>query len=217
MTTPKFFQHFNEIQYAIGADRAGNLDYIKFKDYFRSLVIREDIYAKDTLYKNLSVQQGERPDQISYQLYGDEQYYWVILQVNGIVDYWNEWPLSDHELEEFIVRKYGSFSTAEQIRHYETVKTFDADDNLVLEGGLKVSSDYSFSYYSSPTSNVKLTSFPTAVTYLSHEKDLNDKKKDIQVLDPKYITDYVREYKKYVKNAKSQKSEIGLREIQDAR
>ena len=216
MTTPKFFKHFNDIQYAYKADRAGNLEYLTFKDVFRSLVIREDIFAEDTLYDTYVVQNGERPDQISYEMYGDEKYYWVILQVNGIVDYWSEWPLSDQELEEFVLRKYGSFAEAEQVRHYETVETRDADGNLVLPGGLKVASDYVFTYPSTPGENARLSSLPVEVTYLDHERYLNDEKKEIQILSKRYVSDYVREYKKYVKNAQSQKSEVGLREIQDA-
>ena len=28
------------------------------------------------------------PDQISYEQYGDEQYYWIILQINEIIDFY---------------------------------------------------------------------------------------------------------------------------------
>ena len=80
MSTPNFFKHFKDINYAVGADRSGRLNYIKTKDFFRSLVIREDIFAQDTLYIDYTVEHGQRPDQISYEKYGDEQYYWIILR-----------------------------------------------------------------------------------------------------------------------------------------
>ena len=156
MATPKFFKNFKDINYAVGANRAGVVDYIKIKDFFRSLVIREDIFSQDTLYVNYTVQNGERPDQISYKEYGDEQYYWILLQINGVVDYYNQWPLSDVELEEYIIKKYGSFAAADQVRHYATREVFDTEGNLILPPGLIVSEDFSFNYLATPRSSICL-------------------------------------------------------------
>ncbi|GAH23493.1 unnamed protein product, partial [marine sediment metagenome] len=57
------------------------------KDYFNLARVREDIFKEDTLYNEYYVKNGERPDQISYEKYGTEAFYWVILQVNDIIDY----------------------------------------------------------------------------------------------------------------------------------
>ena len=80
---------------------------------------RDDIRAEKTIYSPYIIKNGERPDQISYKEYGDEQYYWIILQINEITDYYNEWPLSQYELDEYITKKYGVVG-ADEVRHYET-------------------------------------------------------------------------------------------------
>ena len=64
MATPKFFKDVNTIQYAMSANHAGVSEYINIKDYFRKLVIRKDAFAKDTVYQNYYVNNGERP--VSY-------------------------------------------------------------------------------------------------------------------------------------------------------
>ena len=87
--------------------KQGSPNYINIKDYFHLMTVRDDIYREETLYTTYTVQDGERPDQISYKFYGDEQWYWILLQVNEITDYYTQWPLSEQELGEYVNKKYG--------------------------------------------------------------------------------------------------------------
>ena len=68
--------------------------------------LRDDIFAQDTMYTEYVVQNGERPEQIAYEEYGDEKFYYIILQVNNVVDYYNDWPMSEVEFDEYITKKY---------------------------------------------------------------------------------------------------------------
>ena len=199
MATPKYFSNFSNVEYALRANKAGKASYFSIKNYFQLLRVRDDIYKEDTLYDDYLVSNGERPDQISYNLYGDEQWYWVILQINDIVDYYNQWPLSSVELEEYISRKYDGPEGVGATHHYETVQTFDSLGNLVLPGGMSVSKNFIFQYPLTPTSTVYLSSLPVEVSNYTYEKRINDKKSQIQVLDKKYIYDFDREVRKYSK------------------
>lgn len=212
MATPKFFQNIkNNIQYAMKANHTGVYDYIEIADFFRSQVIRRDVYNEDTLFYTYNVSDGERPDQVSYKEYGDEQFYWVVLQVNGIVDYYNQWPLSNQEMDEMVSKKYGGASGAGQIHHYETVETYTTDGVKVLEGGLVVPQDYVFYYADNETTT--LSSLPTSVTNYQYEKRLNEDKESILLLDKKYIYDYAREWKLYLNKTPGGKSEVDISEV----
>ena len=202
MSTPKYFQYFPNIQYALSVDNAGKANHINIKDYFHLLTVRDDIYREETLYTTYTIQDGERPDEISYKFYGDEQFYWVVLQINEITDYYNQWPLSEKELTEFTYKKYGGVVGAESINHYETVETFDeaTPPNLVLPGGLKVPENFKFTYPAIPGGSIFKTSFPIAITNYQHELKLNDAKSQIQILDKKYVFDYDNEVRTYAKN-----------------
>jgi hypothetical protein len=92
MSTPKYFRNFPNIQYAVSANKAGIPTYINIKDYFNLLKVRDDIFREETLYAPYTIQNGQRPEQISEAIYGDAQFYWVILQVNDITDYYSQWP-----------------------------------------------------------------------------------------------------------------------------
>ena len=212
MATPKYFSYLPNVQYALSANKAGQIDYAEMKDFFRMAVVRDDIFKQDTVYTKYTVKNGTRPDQIAYELYGDNQYYWIILQINEIVDYYNQWPLSDKELDEYVAKKYGN-NGAGEIHHYETVETFDSDGNRVLPGGLEVPESFVYTYPSEIGGTVYLTSRPDYVTNVGYERALNEKKSEIFVLKKKYLQDYVREFKNYGLNAKQQQSFISIDDI----
>ena len=106
MATPEYFQQFPNIKYAFKIDKSGKPIGCDIKDYFRRMTVRDDIYKFDTMYNDYEIKNYERPDQISFELYDDEQYYWTILQTNNITDYYNQWPLDQVEFEEYMLRKY---------------------------------------------------------------------------------------------------------------
>jgi len=202
MSSPKYFQNFPNIQYALSVNKAGKPNYINIKDYFHLLAVRDDIFREDTLYTKYTIQDGERPDMISYKFYDDEQYYWILLQINEIVDYYTQWPLSEVELEQFVYKKYGGPAAAGNVHHYETVRTEDnaTPPNLVLPGGLKVAENFKFTYPSTPGADVYLTSFPVSISNFTYERRLNDAKSQIFILNKKYLYDYEREVRTYAKN-----------------
>ena len=213
MSTPKYFEDQPNVEWAISANKAGIVSYVSQKDYFHLLKVRDDVYREDTLYVEYVVKDGERPDQISYEKYGDNQFYWIILQINEIVDYYNQWPLSYRELEEYCDKKYGGSVGIEQVHHYETVETYDDDGNLILPGGLTVPENFLYEYPSSPGSNARLTSQPAAVTNFDYEKELNDVKSNIFILDPKYVYDYLREVRIAGINSPVQQSYITISDV----
>ena len=215
MASPDYFSRFPNIDYGVKINKAGLVDTIKIKDYFHLLTVRDDITPTTTIYEPYFVKNGERPDQVSYDYYGDEQYYWVILQINEIIDVHNEWPLSQYELDEYIVKKYGSVAASEETRHYETIEVKDKDGNVILPGrgsgvdrggrgqnGLVVPGNYEFTYRDG-NSYITRRGFTgqfaacTPISYRQYEYDLNEDKSQILVLQKKYIGNYMNEVKQY--------------------
>lgn len=202
MATPKYFSNFPDIDYAWKMNKAGLIDKIKIKDYFHLLVPRDDIFRSETIYSEYVVENGMRPDQVSYKVYGDEQYYWVILQINEITDFYNQWPMSQLQLDDYLVRKYGSLEATNEIHHYETTDVFDIDGNLVLPRGMQVPGDFNFRYPQRPGSMADsfanlASGAVIAVTNRKYEYDLNFEKSQIEILQPKYIGEWVREVRQY--------------------
>ena len=135
------------------------------------------------------------------------------------------------ELEEFIVKKYGSIPASDEIHHYETVEIKDEEGNLLVPGrgtptpergglaqnGLVVSEDYTFTHRTTPTSNVFVTKSGVdariGITNRQYEYDVNENKSQITTLQKRFIGDYVREYKKYTNNIKSMKGVLDVGDL----
>ena len=213
MAYPNYFKNFPNVKYAVGASDTGQVRFQDIKDYFVLSTLREDLKEEDGIFYDHIIQDGESPELISFEQYGDEQYYWIILQLNGITDYYNDWPLSQVEFDEYILRKYGSEDEAAKTKEYRTEQTFDDDGNLVLPGGMVVSDDFKFEYPETPTSTIYLTSFPRPVSYRRWEFDLNEGKRTIKLLQKKYVGDYSREAKKNARSVKTRTSEVDVSEI----
>ena len=214
MSTPHYFKSFPNLDYTIAANRAGIPTTIQIKDYFHLLRIRDDIFKNDTLYYQYVVKNGERPDQVSYKEYGQEGWYWIVLQTNDIVDYYNEWPLSFQELEKFILKKYGSYEKAGEPHHWETEDTFNEDGNLVLHGGLEVSKDFYYEYPMIAGGSLFKTAFPVPVSNREHEERLNEKKSHINLIQQKYIPDIIRDINNYSTNLKVEGSKLRFTPVQ---
>lgn len=211
MAKPDYFKYFPNIEYPVKLLKSGKTESITIKDYFHLLLPRDDIFKEETLYEQYFVKNGQRPDQISYNLYGDEQYYWVILQINEITDYYSQWPLSQYELDEYILKKYGSDSAADEVRHYETQKVVDREGDQLLPSGLKVSKDYKFTYKEDSGVLKIVDSVP--VTNRKYEYTLNEEKSEIFVLQSKFVGQYKREIKQF--NSKFDSNIVGNLSISD--
>lgn len=60
----------------------------------------------NNFYVDYIVKDGEKPEHIADRVYGKSTYHWIILMSNQIYNPYFDWPLSDHELEEYILNKY---------------------------------------------------------------------------------------------------------------
>ena len=210
MATPKFFQRLPNVKYSMSVDSAGYTDDVTIKDYYRLMRLTDEAFRETTLYNEYIIKEGQRPDQISYEVYGDSQYYWAILLINNIIDYSAEWPLSNEHLETFMVQKYGSLEAAQKTHHWETVEVKDDTGSVILEAGLEVNEDFIFYYYPDPTENAQVSSLPTAVTCAQYERRLNDAKEKIVLLREEYIYDFAREYQNWAELLPDSESSVGI-------
>ena len=101
----------------------------------------------------------------------------IILLSNNIIDVRSEWPLSHRSLVAYVEDKYGT-SNGSAVHHY-----VDTTNNLIV--------DWDAAKLSAGT--IK------AVTNYDYETELNDNKRQITLLNKKFLKDIVTQYKKLVK------------------
>jgi hypothetical protein len=86
-------------------------------DITRNIRFRRDVLANITVYDYYDIIDGETPEIIAEKVYGNAQYHWIVMLVNERYDYLKEWPLTQPNLDQYVIDKYGS--SANSIHHYE--------------------------------------------------------------------------------------------------
>lgn len=163
-----FFENFPLINY--NGQKMRNI-------ILKSRIIR-DIINNVEVYHPLVILDGERPDTIAYDYYGDSALYWLVLMSNDIVDPYYDWPLTYAEFNLYIVKKYGSIQAA--------------------QGTLLYWSNENYDYYMTPETKSLLSADDTVgwinpVYAYDYEYEKNENKRNIRLIDKSYSQQIVTE------------------------
>ena len=180
-----YFRKIPNLDYpSLRNDRNSAYDYQVVKNIFKRAVIRDDIFNEITAFTKYSVVGDERPDQVAYQFYNDSGLDWVILATNNIIHVRDEWPMGNQDFLTYLNGKYTEAELA-NIHHYETKIIRDSSGTLIQPEGKRVPAGYTINFLDNGTlrSESSLTSF----SFLEHETDLNDAKRNINILRPEFL------------------------------
>ena len=117
---------------------------------------------------------------IAYRLYGDAQLHWVVLLFNDVKDRYHQWPMAQNQFEKYLLDKYGT--TINDVHHYEI-----EEESGHLHEKIDIGTDN--------------TDYPAAsiVTNREFEERRQDDYRRIKLLDPRFIDDFVEEFKRLIK------------------
>lgn len=76
-------------------------------DIFSRFKISSSILNNTVGYYKYQLRDGDTPEIVAYQKYGDPKLHWVICLVNNLIDPQFDFPLPRSALERYIVKKYG--------------------------------------------------------------------------------------------------------------
>jgi hypothetical protein len=135
-------------------------------DITRNIRFRRDVLANITVYDYYDIVEGETPEIVAEKIYGNAQYHWIILLVNDRYDYLADWPLTQPNLDQYVIDKYGD--AANDIHHYENAS------------GITVSYDYPLA---------------VPVTNALYEAEVNESKRRIKIISRDLISTILKNYK----------------------
>ena len=202
-----YFREFPNINYvSLLPDRNKNEERILVKNIFKRAKLRSDIKFGITMFERYQVEENMRPEAIANRIYQDPELDWVILLVNNITNVRDQWPLSNNDLYNYMLDKYGQTGLTD-VHHYETVELKDSDGRIMLQGGLVVDDEFKFRY-SVRKSNGDLTDPDNinpvqVITNLTYEQRKNDKKRQIRILKPTYVSAVVNDLRNVMKYNRS--------------
>ena len=186
-----YFNLVPDFEYVSRLPNAKISDYIRVKNLFKRVTLREDIFQSLTIFTKYSVKGDDRPDNVAQRLYQDPSLDWVILLANNITHIPTEWPMPQNDFDRFLLDKYNDDydKIYNGIHHYETVEVKDSNDVTIVPAGLEVSSDFTQSYYDYFISGMVTASDITRpVTNYQYEEKLENKKREIFILKKDYLS-----------------------------
>lgn len=101
-----YFKDFPKIKY----------ETYRLPDITIRTILNQKIKSNVYTWEPYRIKDGEKPEDIAYNLYGDANLHWVIFFLNDITNPVDEWLMSVDELNRYVSKKYGNPNA---VHHYE--------------------------------------------------------------------------------------------------
>ena len=185
-----YFNLIPDFDYVSRLPNAKISDYIRVKNFFRRVTLREDIYQNLTFFTKYPIEGNDRPDNVAQKVYENPDLDWLILLANNITHIPTEWPMAQNDFDRFLLEKYDNYNTIYNgVHHHETIEVKDSNNVTIVPAGLEVNSDFTQTYYDYFIGEMKTESNITRpVTNYGYEEKLENDKRQIFILKQEYLT-----------------------------
>jgi len=201
----KYFRYIPDFDYVSRLSKAQNIsDYIRVKNLFKRTKISEQIFNDLTFFTKYQIITDERPDNVAFKVYGDSNLDWMIMLANNIINVQQEWPLEHQSYYNYLIGKYGSDAALQNIHHYETREIKNSVGKVIVPKGLEVPSTFTITYFDTGlgVQQTVTTEIVTEITNQVYEDGLNDAKRNISIIKPRFIGLIIEEIEKAMKYPK---------------
>lgn len=168
-----YFRQFPIISYDV---KTGG-QFIQMTNLTRRVRFRDFVKKNNVAFDFYDVKAGETPEYIAHEFYGDPELHWIVLMSNDIVDYYNEWPMSQHSFEEYVKSKY---TDVNGIHHYEYPQT-SGDTTILIEQSIDSANT--------------IPAGATPITNFEYEDRLQDTRRRIRLVQPDFVSQIKKEFR----------------------
>ena len=165
-------------------------EFLVTKNLWRRASLLPEYKASITMFDEYLIENGERPEDIAFKLYKNPFYNWVVLVVNDITNFHEQWPKSSSQLQEYCTSKY---TNPEATKDYITSEV-KMGNNIIVPAGKVVPSTFQVVYFNG--SNIVTANPVYPRTFYQFEEEVNSKKERIQLIKPEFIEDFVENYER---------------------
>ena len=147
----------------------------------RRVAVRAKVRINTLLFDTYDVKEGETPEIIAHKLYDDPELHWIVLLVNDVTDRYHQWPMNYSQFYQYIADKYDNI---DGVHHYELAQSSGNTDT-------KIEVYNNSALY---TGDSDFYSNATIITNREYEEQQQEIKRQIRLLDPRYVEDFTEEY-----------------------
>tara|TARA_Y100001951_G_scaffold91312_1_gene85216 strand:+ start:44 stop:571 length:528 start_codon:yes stop_codon:yes gene_type:complete len=167
-----YFENFPLILY----DSVGDGQFKIVTNLLKRVGVRSKVKTNVMIFDTYDVKEGETPEIIADKLYDDPELHWIVLLMNNVTDRYHQWPMNNNQFLSYMNDKY----TDQDATHHYEISQVSGDTTIKINVGSD-NTDHSGA---------------TAITNFEYEEALQDELRQIRLLDPTYVEDFVAEYEK---------------------
>ena len=168
-------------------------DFTVAKNFFRRYKINDDIFSNVVYFNKYAIKDGERPDVLARNFYGNQFYDWVILLTNNMVNAQDDWPMNNYELYRVLEQEFDD--PYSQINHYEIKQSMGH-----YAAGLHVDQTFYNGQHKLNIDGVMTlkngNEICSPITVAEYYQEENDKKREIYLLKKQYLQSFVDDFRK---------------------
>jgi hypothetical protein len=207
----KYFNYFPKTVYST----ANNLTQTDIVTNITSRFGFEQSLRENTsAYYKYSIQDGDTPEIIASKFYGDSEKHWMVLAFNNIIDPQWDWPMEYNTLIKFIDNKYSANAAPQSglawamsdnnVQSYYKVVTksssvgVDFVEKIQLDATSYNDLQPSENTYNLTNGQVRETITKEKKTYFDYEMELNETKREINLLKKEFVSGADREFRRVI-------------------
>ena len=190
-----YFRSIPSISYDIWGTEPRN--YQSVTNIMKRVKFKPEVLEDISEYYPYIVNDGERPDIISFNQYETVAFAYLITLINDVQDPIFDWPLSTQQFEQFIMIKYGCLDSAMvTIKNYYQIVRAEVPRTGTSERVPEVKFIVDATPYNSLDQPLRISQ-----TNYDWEDELNNDKKEIRLISPDFIHDIDYQVKQYFTSA----------------
>ena len=215
----KFFNYFPKTFYTSNNNSTG-IDTVT--NIIARFGFEKKLKENSSAFYKYTIKDSDTPEIIAGKFYDHVERHWIVLLFNDIIDPQYDWPLKSDTLIKYINTKYSTsqyantantlvtgLSWAQNISHvqayYKIITRTSADGTDIVEKITVDANTYaniaatSISYTLNNASSITQTISKTTQTYYDYEVELNEAKREINLLKSEFVSEVEKEFKRVIK------------------
>ena len=177
----QYFNEFPLVQYNLSGVNGKT---VEVTDIWRKVKVRSKIANNLSLFDKFDVPEGDSPETVAYKVYGSTDYFWVVCLLNNVVNRYYDWPLDEFNFQQYVADKYAN---PDAIHHYEITQSSGPTTGNGPD-------DYSHKIEVNETE-----AGAESVSNYEYERREQDKKRNIKLLDPRYLPMFLEEFERLIR------------------
>lgn len=200
-----YFSRFPKLNVSRKAVSSNKLVSIEVSDVLVRYKIRGSVLTNASLFYPYRWHESDTPESVALRYYGAASFFWVVFYSNGAFDLNYDFPMKQSVFNRYLAEKYKTLvafskditvqqfdALPEQVRVNYAFEFAQATVAFYVIGDVIIDED---AFFADETGEV------STVSVYQYEESVNEKKREVQLLDNAYLTNVIREFNKQTSDA----------------